>query len=147
MTSTTEVAAVLEKVVDVARVTEPRDDDEARELLAAVETADQELRSLAARLRIVVTGGEDCGEPPDLAGSCPRCGGVIAQPVAAHKPGCNPFKLAHRAVRLARWTRLTIRTLQSSATAPSPGLRGGSEAGGCSAPTESAPGTTSKAGE
>lgn len=61
--------------------------------------------SAFARVRLVAT--TECGTPPDLAGLCQACGRQIAEPVAGHKPGCDPFARARRvAVRTSRLYRL-----------------------------------------
>jgi hypothetical protein len=86
----------------------PVDQAAAPELLRAANG----LSAALTRLRVVVN--TDCGTPPDLNGLCMACGRKTAEPVQAHKPGCNifdfviapVFRLRRLAVRVQRLGRL-----------------------------------------
>lgn len=94
---------VIEQFVDVGLDANehgvlPEALDELADRLAATPSA-------FARVRLIAT--TECGTPPDLAGLCQACGRQIAEPVAGHKPGCDPFARARRvAVRTSRLYRL-----------------------------------------
>lgn len=92
----------------------PDTPSECDDLIDALGTVVAETTTLLARIRVVMTGGFECGTPPDLSGKCICCGTRIAPPVASHKSGCNPVGLViGAAVSASRWAAATVLYLRT----------------------------------